>query len=1357
MDKQNYFLGLDIGTDSVGYAVTNEQFDLRKFRGEPAWGVTLFDEAQLNAERRAFRTARRRLDRRQARVLLIQELFAKEIARVDPDFFVRISKSCLAREDAGTPHTLFDDFDYTDNQYHKQYPTIHHLLVDLMHNPNSHDVRLLYLACAWLVAHRGHFLSEVSLENIAGLTNFDVVWKDLNEYIQSQAENTQIPWKTDCEDALQSILKKRTSITVKFKQVCICLFANGKCPKYVEGFPYNCEILLKGLCGGKINAQQLFDDEAYAELQSFSLGDKDEKLAEVFGELGENSYLLRKMKAIYDWAVLVDILNGEATISAAKVKQFEQHHDDLQVLKRMVRQYMPEQYNSIFREAEAANYLAYTMHGDPEQVIKSKKVAKDEFSDYLIKKLKNINPSPEDTGVLSDIRERLSNRTFLPKQHDTDNRVIPYQLYLYELQLILQVASQYLPFLQDVDDDGLSVADKILSVFTFRVPYFVGPLNNPTSRPNEHAWLIRKAGRILPWNFNEMVDLDASEEKFIRRMTNTCTYLPDAPVLPKDSLIYQRFLVLNEINNLKIDGEPISVEAKQAIYSNLFSKYRKVSRKRLLDYLLANGYMHSGQTVSGIDEQIKSSLSSYADFRDLLGQGVLNIDQAERIIERSACTEDKNRLTKWLKKEFPHLDSKAIEKIARLNYDGFGRLSRDLLCGLEATSNDGIHVYTILQAMWDTNENLMELLSDKYDFQSLIKERQQNFYQENCFSLAERMDHMYLSNAVKRPVLRALDITKDVVKAFGAPPAKIFIEMARGSTPDQKNKRTKSRKQQLLELYAQCQDEDVRIIQQQLEEMGDAADTLLQGDRLFLYYMQLGKCIYTGQALDIQQLKGSAYNIEHIYPRKQVKDDSIINNEVLVLSEVNGQKSDSYPISAEIRSNMRAFWDKLKKYGLLSDEKYKRLTRFTPFTEEEKMGFIQRQLTETTQSTKAVAELLKERYPDTEIVYVKARLASEFRQSFDCIKSRLYNDLHHAKDAYLNIVVGNVYNMKFSKRWFDVNSDYNIKTEVLYTHPVICGGKTVWDGIPMLNKVKKTLGRNNAHITKYSYTKKGGYFDQMPVKAAPGLIPLKQGLDTEKYGGYNKPAISFFIPVHYAVGKKEDTIILPVELLYSKKFLESEDFARQYAISRIEQIKGKKAESVTFPMGMRIWKVNTMLSLDGFRILIAGNAGGGKCLIAQPFMQFSASPEIEFYLKKLEMLVEKFKNRSNYLYRPEYDKVTSEENVKLYDLYIEKLSHSIYSKRPNNPVRLLQDGRNKFLALSAPEQAAALLKIHDTFRRVSSGCDYSPIGGTPRAAATVSFSSTVANWREKYKDIRIIDSSPSGLWEKQSGNLLDIL
>ena len=45
----------------------------------------------------------------------------------------------------------------------------------------------------------------------------------------------------------------------------------------------------------------------------------------------------------------------------------------------------------------------------------------------------------------------------------------------------------------------------------------------------------------------------------------------------------------------------------------------------------------------------------------------------------------------------------------------------------------------------------------------------------------------------------------------------------------------------------------------------------------------------------------------------------------------------------------------------------------------------------------------------------KARNVSDFRKEYKMLKSRLVNDYHHAQDAYLNIIVGNVYFMKFTR------------------------------------------------------------------------------------------------------------------------------------------------------------------------------------------------------------------------------------------------------------------------------------------------------------------------------------------------------
>lgn len=1355
MKKNNYYLGLDIGTDSVGYAVTDEKYNLIKFHGEPAWGATIFDAASQSSERRDFRSARRRLERKKQRIQFLREIFAEEIAKVDDKFYIRLDAARLYRNETGEAHTVFCDEDFTDKEYYVQYPTIHHLICELMNNPLPHDIRLVYLACAWLVKHRGHFLSNISMDNIAELNEFSEIYAHFVNFFSNMGYDA--PWNCSDITELGNILRKKANITTKTKMLNELLFEGKKPSKDIsEEFPFNRELLVKLLAGGSCKVADVFGNDNYEECGTFSLGMEEEKYAVLMTELGDDYELIDKMRAIFDWTLLQDIINdGESCISEAKVTIYKQHKKDLADLKYIIRKYRKDKYEILFRGTEKSYYASYVYHTDAQDVSEFKKSSLEDFSKMVLGIIKDIVVDEEDRTILQRIKSNLELRTFLPKQKTTDNRVIPHQLYLYELNQILANAESYLPFLKDKDEDGISVSDKIRSVFLFRIPYFVGPLNENS----QYAWLERKAGKIYPWNFDKMVDLDRSEQNFIAKMTNACSYLPGEKVLPKDSLAYHKFSVLNEINNIQINGVRISVELKQQIYNELLMNVKKVSKKKLCDFLVCNNYLSSGDegVVTGIDININSNLTSQIAFKKLLSSGALSESDAERIIERSTYAEDKERFKKWLNQEYSQLAEADKKYIAGLRFKDFGRLSRKFISEIEGIDKTTGEAYTILSALWSTQCNLMELLSERFTFKEAIAELQQEYYRGKKLSLEKRLDEMYISNAVKRPIYRTLDIVRDIKKAFGEP-KKIFVEVARGTLDNQKGKRTKSRKEQILELYAQCKDEDVKILKEQLEQMGEYAENKLQGDKLFLYYMQLGKSMYSGTPIVLERLASKEYDIDHIYPQAYVKDDSILNNKVLVLSSENGKKSDNYPIASDVRNKMRGMWDYYKEHKLITEEKYKRLVRSTSFTEDEKLSFINRQIIETSQSTKAVATLLKEYLPNTEIVYSKARIVSEFRQEFDLYKSRIFNDLHHAVDAYLNIVTGNVYSMKFTKQWFNVNTRYSIKTSTIFTHPLICQGVTVWNGLEMLEKVKNIAKKNNAHFTKYSFYKKGGLFDQLPVKASNGLIPLKQGLDTSKYGGYNKPSVMFLIPTRYKAGKKTETIIMSVDLINGKRFLNDSEFAKEYSFTRLEKIIGKKIDLVEFPMGMRPWKINTVLSLDGFKICIAGISSGGRCLIAQPIMQFSESNDWKYYIKKLQMLVEKTDKNKKYIYSADYDKVTQEENVRLYELYIRKLSDSIYSKRVNNPVKILIDGKEKFEKLDIITQSRALLNIHQVFGRASGGCDLSLIGGASKAASTAGFSATVSNWRKIYNDVRLIDTSPSGLWQKESDiNLLELL
>lgn len=1190
MEKQ-YFVGLDIGTNSVGYAVTKSDYTLMKYKGEPMWGTHLFEEANNAAERRAFRTARRRLDRRQQRIHLLEELFAPEIGKIDPNFFIRRRESALYESDSQYGVKVFNGSGVTDEEYHKLYPTIHHLICDLMTSDEPRDVRLVYIACAWLVANRGHFLFDISSDKIESILDFTKVYQAFCQYLSEYGYS--LPWlDTAAASDILEILQKDCGVRKKEEAFSQVLYGGGKISKVgSEDFPFNRAAIITLLSGGKVKPVDLFLNDQYAEAEAVSLVMNDEDFVRVVAELDEDAEFLYKLRAMKDCAQLISSMKNCDCISMGKVAVYEQHQKDLKFLKYFVKKYCPKKYDDIFRSATKDNYVSYTgntksLSDEERKTVKS--ATKDAFSDFLAKQVKNLPVLDEDLLSYQDMLTRLQARTFLPKQKDSDNRVIPQQLYRYELQQILDRAQGYMPMLRSIDADGLMVKDKILSIFDFKIPYFVGPLY-ATGKNN--AWLVRKQeGKILPWNFEQMVDLDASELNFIQRMTNRCTYLPDEDVLPVNSLLYQKFMVLNEINNIKVNGIPIPVAVKQELYNELFCQYPRVTRKKIQDHLQSHGDMKKDEELSGIDITIKANLKSYHVFKRLLTSGVLTEDDVEGIICHASYSEDKSRMRRWLRRSYPQLSEDDVNYILQQKLKEFGRLSRRLLNGLYGSVRDSDtgEAFTIIESLWETNDNFMQILSDKYTFGEQIRDICKESYATHPRSLNDRLDEMYVSNAVKRPIFRTLDIVQDVVKANGCAPAKIFVEMARGGVPDQKGKRTKSRKEQILELYKQVKTDDSRRLLKELDDMGAMADNRLQSDRLFLYYLQLGKSAYTGNPIDITRLTDGTYNLEHIYPQCHVKDDSVLNNLVLVESEVNGSKSDTYPLPGEIRSKMTGFWQMLRSVGLMTDEKFRRLTRTTGFTPEEKMGFINRQLVETRQSTKVIKELLQEMYPDTQIVCVKAGLVSEFRQEFDLLKCRSVNDLHHAKDAYLNVVVGNVYHERFTKRWFSLDSHYNIQVKKIFTQVQRHGEMCYWNGPADIALVKKMMGKNAVHLTRYAFCRKGGLFDQQPVKKTDGLIPLKSGMDTGKYGGYNKPTASFYALARFAQKKKKEIMFVPISLLYADKFLRGPQEALEVTGDEIYRITQKRVDDLELLLNGRVLKVNTVISLDGALTTLAG-------------------------------------------------------------------------------------------------------------------------------------------------------------------------
>ena len=232
--KNDYYVGLDLGSGSVGWAVTDPDYHLLRSHGKALWGVRLFDTAKTAEERRVFRTSRRRLQRRNWRLNLLQQIFVDEINKIDDGFFRRLKESRYLPEDKHNtdgsipdlPYSLFIDKSYTDKDYHRQFPTIYHLRKWLMETDTTPDIRLVYLAFHHMLKHRGHFLFSGSIDEIR---NFNNVFKQLSDALRSE----DLPFNYNfTEDQVEKaeLLLKNSQLTKSQKKLYLSNYSTKKLP-----------------------------------------------------------------------------------------------------------------------------------------------------------------------------------------------------------------------------------------------------------------------------------------------------------------------------------------------------------------------------------------------------------------------------------------------------------------------------------------------------------------------------------------------------------------------------------------------------------------------------------------------------------------------------------------------------------------------------------------------------------------------------------------------------------------------------------------------------------------------------------------------------------------------------------------------------------------------------------------------------------------------------------------------------------------------------------------------------------------------------------------------------------------------
>lgn len=1347
MNKFNYNIGLDIGTTSVGWAVVNDLTNKVVRKGNRhLWGVRLFGEAETAATRRNFRSIRRRYDRRRKRIKLLQEFFSDEILKVDKDFFTKMKESFYHADDSVNKTVLISEEEVNlVKRYYKKFPTIYHLRKHLIEYDGVEDIRLVYLAIHHIIKYRGNFIYSGGNFDINNL-NVDGILEEIFDLFNNLCDEVSFN-----VDYISDIDYKKVEDSILFHS------KNDK------------KILLKGalqlyvskdfltqftnlIIGNQFSVSKLFNIELDEDIKIKFQGSKyDDERDSIEKVVGDKIEILDACKNLYDMIFLKEMFKGKSSCSLSNemVDRYKIHRDDLSYLKKLFR-YDSLMYKKMFKTKKDKKKDILCVY---DSYIHNK-LTYDDFRKELNKALEVLFDLVDDQNLIDkynlSIKSRIDEGSFLPRITDVDNGKFPYQLNRVELVKIIEKQGKYYPFLLEKISDNEYKLEKLLS---FKIPYYVGPLNTTTSskRANPNAWLVKRTevNRITPYNFDEVIDKEKTAEEFINRMISHCTYLLDKYAMPANSILYSKFKVMNELKQIKVNDVRLPLDVQKTIIEELFmQRTGTITDKVFKTYIKEKRFfpMFSDDLVVGgysSDKGFANNMSSYVDFfgeNGLFKDTDYDIKNAEEIIRWVTIFEDKSILESKLRNKYSELGDDRIKIILSKKYKGWSKLSEELLTTKYYVNKENSLKMSIIDLLEETTENFMQIINnDKYKFQNMIDEY--NDITSDTKINYDLVSRLATSPSTKRAIYQALKVVSEIAQYMGYAPKNIMVEMARG---DGVKKRTERRKDYLVNLYKKYKGEinDYARLNAQLSRVEK-----IDSEKLFLYFIQEGKSLYSMEPINIDELFTDKYEVDHIIPRTLIKNDSL-DNKALVLREENQAKAASFVLPEVFRCERnKKWWNHLKKIGLISTKKYNALCRYK-YSDEDIKGFINRQLVETRQVTKHVANILKSFYKESNIVYLHADLSHNYREKFKLYKFRDLNDYHHAHDAYLAAVIGNftenylktvnfqrlkeinqelIENKQYSKLRFGyvVNSMDN---QFLVNDDT---GEVIFDIDDVNNIVENTLYNNDILISKKTEFRTGEFYDQMMIKKGNYGMRLKDNLPTELYGSYNSLKASYVVLVKWEKNGKKSQRLIGIPTYIDVKSKMKPDVLNSYVQELLEL-----NENDRLVISRRKIPFNQLLDWDGKICYLVGAVTANAKVEICNAKQFIIDKE---HMKMWKNSLNRLLNKKNY---SQSDDVLYESQlVDIIKYIVEKIEkeYLLFSDSLNEMKKLFCIDNIDSLSLEKKEtiirETLILLKCNST------AANYSLLGGSSRFGRKNQNNITHA---------KLIFKSTTGIWEKKS-------
>ena len=490
-----------------------------------------------------------------------------------------------------------------------------------------------------------------------------------------------------------------------------------------------------------------------------------------------------------------------------------------------------------------------------------------------------------------------------------------------------------------------------------------------------------------------------------------CTLLPDEFRSYKAYPIFQRFRILQEVQNIRVappgqEFRPLEQWEREQVVKKLLAHKQRSFQQVVADAGLPEGTRVNLNSAAreGLDGDLTASkLASRKCFGSQWRQ--LGLDLQQRIVERLLEDEDSENLEVWLQDEFgldaessvsvalvrlpsgtSYLSSAAIERLLPFLEKG-ARYDEAVACAELGHHSD---------RRGDGGQNRLPYYGKVLESDVVGGRVDGRSEAEKYGRVSNPTVHIGLGQ-VRR-------LFNAIVDTYGKPD-QVVVELAR------KLKQSDEQRRDYEQNQAKNRERDDRL--RKLAEDAGHSDLSRQDLEKLRLWNEQGPlngrvCPFTGRTLSIELLLSEHTEVEHLLPFSQSLDDSM-NNKVVAMREANREKGNRTPFEAwgHDREKYEAI---LARARQLSHVKQRRFNEdATKTAEGDERDFLARQLNETRYLSRMVRKYFEAVVPPNHIWVTPGRTTAMVRRTLglntilssvrsDNQKNR-FDHRHHLVDA----------------------------------------------------------------------------------------------------------------------------------------------------------------------------------------------------------------------------------------------------------------------------------------------------------------------------------------------------------------------